>query len=476
MTDPRARIPSIDAVLGTPAGQSLVERFGRPRTLEALRAVVEGVRREVGNEGGEDRLEAPVAAPELYTGRAEARLEAAEVPGLRRVINATGVVLHTNLGRAPLPKEVADAMASAAQGYTNLEFDLDSGARGSRYTHCSNLLREMSGAEDALVVNNAAAALMLAVNTVAQGSPIVVSRGELVEIGGGFRIPEVMERAGAALMAVGSTNRTRVGDYADALREGGATALLKVHRSNFRMTGFTEEVEVEELATLAAEHALPLIHDLGSGLWIDPERLGLPREPRASDSLRAGADVVVVSGDKLLGGPQAGIVLGGAHWVSAMRRNPLCRALRVDKVTLAGLEATLRIYRDPDAACRSVPTLRMLSTSEAELRERAEHFASELHGEGGETNAAFDAVSVPTEGAVGGGTFPEVRLPSFAVAVTGVQSPSRVAARLRAGNPPVVARVEDDRLLFDMRTIAPGEEDELRREVIAALRDVPIGS
>jgi L-seryl-tRNA(Ser) seleniumtransferase len=361
-----------------------------------------------------------------------------ETSSLQPVINATGVVLHTNLGRAPLARRAMVAMGKAARGYTNLEYDLGEGRRGSRYDHCAGLFAELTGAEAALVVNNAAAALTLTLNTVALGRAVAVSRGELVEIGGGFRIPEILERSGARLVEVGSTNRTRASDYEAALDEEKVAAVLKVHRSNFRMSGFTEEASIPELAELTRRAGAPLIHDLGSGLFVDASELGLPEEPRVHQSLAAGADLVVVSGDKLFGGPQAGIVVGRGELVEALRRNPLCRALRVDKVTLAGLEATARLYREPDRALAGIPTLRMLRETDSSLRSRSAELAAGLRAGG-----LAGAKAGPAEGAVGGGTFPEIVLPSWAVRVP-VSDPDQAARALRRGRPPVVGRVEDE--------------------------------
>ena len=460
MSDPRSRIPSIDALLAESAAAALVDRYGRERTVEALRGVVSQVRTDIANDavGAHERT---VEQPDHYLRHAAEALAASDVPSLRRVINATGVVLHTNLGRAPLADVAVEAMKAAAGEYSNLEFDLDAGKRGSRYTHCVSLLTELTGAEDALVVNNAAGALVRALNTVAEGGQgVAVSRGELVEIGGGFRIPEVLERAGARLVEVGSTNRTRGADYAAALSSG-AKAVLKVHRSNFRITGFTEDVGIAELATPSGPAGVPLVHDLGSGLMVDAALLGLPQEPRATESLAAGADVVVVSGDKLLGGPQAGILVGSAEWMARMRKNPLCRALRVDKVGLAGLEATLRLYRDPGRAMKEIPTLRMLSEDAETLQGRATGLVERLAREAPKAKAALSA----THGAVGGGTFPGVELSSWAAALTPENGPDALAARLRDGDPPVVGRIVDDRFFLDVRTVLPGQEDVLVRRV-----------
>jgi L-seryl-tRNA(Ser) seleniumtransferase len=463
VSDPRSAIPSVDSLLASAEFASLLERYPRERVLDAARRSVAEVRSHIARGGAME----DAAAPALYAQGAERLLVAGDVPSLRRVINATGVVLHTNLGRAPLAASAIEAMLAAAGEYTNLEYDLEAGERGSRYVHCVTLLTELTGAEDALVVNNAAAALVLALNTLARGHGVLVSRGELVEIGGGFRIPEILERSGARLLEVGATNRTRLGDYETAMDASEAAVILKVHRSNFRITGFTEEASLAELAGLARARAVPLAHDLGSGLMVDPEALGLKGEPRPHDSLAAGSDVVVFSGDKLLGGPQAGLVLGRKEIVARMRSNPLCRALRVDKVTLAGLEATLRLYRDPAHAIQEIPTLRMLAARPDTLEPRARRVASALQ-EAGVACGVVDAAS-----AVGGGTFPGVELPSCAVELPGVGA-TGLARALRAGDPPVVGRIVDDVLLLDLRTVLPGQEGELIERVARACAPGPV--
>lgn len=454
--DPRRRILGVDALLLSEAFGPLLARFGRDPVTTAVRALVAEVRADAtrATELGE-----ALASEARWAEWVARRLEEQDVPSLRAVVNATGVILHTNLGRAPLAAAARDAMVRAAQGYSNLEFDLAEGRRGSRYVHCAELLEERTGAEAALVVNNAAAALVLALNTVARGRGVVVSRGELVEIGGGFRIPEIMERSGAHLVEVGSTNRTRVDDYAQALAREDVGAVLKVHRSNFRISGFTEEAELEALSGLCREAGVPLLYDLGSGLLADPKALGLPAEPRAPEALAAGADLVVVSGDKLLGGPQAGIVVGRADLVAGLRSNPLCRALRVDKVTLAGLEATLRLYRDPPRALAEIPTLRMLRYTADEVRARAGAVARALEDGG------IEARAVPHGAAVGGGTYPDVEIPSWAVALRPGAGAEALAEALREGAPPVVGRIEDEELLLDLRTVDPAEDETLVRRI-----------
>jgi len=462
MTDPRRALPGVDALLGSSEFQPLLAGHPRVRVLTATREILEGVRREVGK-GGDGLV--PDGAGE-FADRVGDLLELWDRPSLRSVINATGVVLHTNLGRAPLSEAAREAMARAGAGYSNLEFDLEVGERGSRYVHCVDLLREITGAPEALVVNNNAAAVVLALSTFAQGREVMVSRGELVEIGGGFRIPDMLSRSGAILREVGTTNRTRISDYREAAEEGKVSAILKVHQSNFRISGFTEEASIEELGELAREQGLFLFHDLGSGLLADPEALGLPAEPRAPESLRKGAHAVAISGDKLLGGPQAGILLGDREIIGDMRRNPLTRAFRVDKVTLAGLEATLRHYLDPEEALREIPTLRMLSIPPEELEART------LAVAGGLRDLPVEVRVEEGVGVVGGGTYPGVELPGWTlrIRVPGVSS-EELARRLRTGDPPMVGRREDDDLVLDLRTVEPGAEESVVSALGAILGD-----
>jgi L-seryl-tRNA(Ser) seleniumtransferase len=449
MTDPRRRVPGVDRLLATEAFQGLLGRYPRARVLDATRTVLDEIRGEL--DGGV--AEVPPPEDGSYEARVQTILEQKSLPSLRSVINATGVVLHTNLGRAPLSSATREAMAQAGAGYSNLEFDLGRGSRGSRYVHCVELLKEITGAPDALVVNNNAAAVVLALNTVAQGKEVLVSRGELVEIGGGFRIPDMLSRSGGVLREVGTTNRTRIADYREAAESGKAGAILKVHRSNFRISGFTEEASLAELGVLAREMGLFLLHDLGSGLLVLPETLGLPLEPRAMESLAQGTHAVMISGDKLLGGPQAGIILGDEEIIASMKKNPLTRAFRVDKVTLAGLEATLRHYLDPQEALQEIPTLRMLAHDAEGLKERTEVAAETLRKMGMEVDVTEG------EGRVGGGTYPGAALKGW---ILRVRVPGRsaqdLAQALRDGVFPVVGRREDDDLVLDLRTVDPGEE------------------
>jgi L-seryl-tRNA(Ser) seleniumtransferase len=438
----------MEGLLESEAFRGMLETHPRGLVVMHLRSEVDRLRREIGRHSDPAAFPEEVEDPQLYATRVEDRLRVSTTPSLRAVINGTGVILHTNLGRAPLADCALDAMASVAHGYANLEYNLEEGGRGSRYDHCTALLRELTGAGGALVSNNGAAALVLVLRTLAFGRSVLVSRGELVEIGGGFRIPEILESAGAVLVEVGSTNRTRLDDYRTAAGRGELGMILKVHRSNFRITGFTEEASLEDLAALGAELEVPVVHDLGSGLMVDPERLGLPDEPRPTQSLAAGADVVAFSGDKLLGGPQAGIILGKAEWIAQMRKNPMCRAVRVDKTTLAGLEATLRLYRDPETALREIPVLAMLSATPDALRKRAEKLAANLSALG-VTSAAVEMSSV-----VGGGTYPGVELESFGLLVESNEGGADAfAARLRGASVPLVGRVEDGALLIDLRTV-----------------------
>ena len=457
MSDARRLIPSLERLLESDAFAGILEAHPRGLVVQHLRTELDRVRREFS--AGEGSVVEPGALPrdvedaQLYAVGVEERLRVSATPSLRSVINGTGVILHTNLGRAPLADSALDAMASVARGYANLEYDLEAGSRGSRYDHCTDLLRELTGAGGALVSNNGAAALVLALRTMAFGRAVLVSRGELVEIGGGFRIPEILESAGATLSEVGSTNRTRLEDYRAGAAKSDPALILKVHRSNFRITGFTEEASLGELVGLGAELGVPVVHDLGSGLLADPERLGLPREPGPAESLAVGADIVAFSGDKLLGGPQAGILLGKAEWVDQMRKNPWCRAVRVDKTALAGLEATLRLYRDPETALREIPVLAMLSASLEVLRERAEMMAASISG------AGVAAEVIETTSVVGGGTYPGVELESCGVRVDSKEEGADpLAARLRGACVPLVGRVEDGAFWVDLRTVLPWQD------------------
>lgn len=442
-------LPAVDAVLREPAAGALVERHGRAAVAAAVRETLGRLREEILTGGG------PQVTGESVAERAARLLEGR---GLRRVVNATGVVLHTNLGRSVLSERAVEAVTDAATHYTNLEYDLLSGSRGSRYAHSVPLLREITGAEDALVVNNCAAATLLALSAVVGGSAgdepeVIVSRGQLIEIGGGFRIPEVLELSGARLREVGTTNRTRLADYEKAINEN-TRAILWVHPSNFETVGFTESVGVVELASLGP----PVVADVGSGAL-----LSLSDEPRVGNAVRDGASLVIFSGDKLLGGPQAGITVGDTRWVEAMRRHPLARAVRADKLCLAALEETLRSYLEGTAP-EELPTLKMLHAPAAEVEERARSLAAEI-------GAAVPDLPVEVVHSVarsGGGTLPTYEIPSRAVRLGG--DAGWLADRLREADPPVVGRVSEGGLWLDVRTLLPGDEAAVVAAVAGAYR------
>ncbi|HUF30265.1 MAG TPA: L-seryl-tRNA(Sec) selenium transferase [Gemmatimonadaceae bacterium] len=452
MSDHRRAIPSVGALLESEAMRPLLDRAPRPLVTDALRELLAAARE------APDDFPASLAE---WADRVGSLVEARRQPSLRPVLNATGVVLHTNLGRASLPRPALAAVHDTASGYSTLEYDLLRGERGSRSVHCASLLVELTGAEDALVVNNGAAALLLALDTFARGRDAVISRGELIEIGGSFRVPDIMASSGARLREVGTTNRTHLEDYRGAVTPT-TGAIVKVHRSNFAMRGFVAEVDARTLARLSKEGGVPLVHDLGSGLFISLDAIGLSGEPVAADAVRDGATVITMSGDKLLGGPQAGIVLGSREAVARMRANPLARALRVDKMTLAALEATLDLYREPARAMREIPALAMLATSVATLGARADAMVEYL------SSAGVQARRVHTEAQVGGGAFPDQSIASVGVELAG--DAEGIAASLRAGDPPVVGRKRDGVLLLDLRTVPETEDERLARAVLAAMR------
>ena len=435
--DARARLPSVDRLLAEPAIQALIEAHGRPLTLEALRAALDARRAD------------PEAKGDLLAD-ASARLARLAQPSQRRVFNLTGTVLHTNLGRALLPEEAIEAAASAMRDPSNLEYDLATGKRGERDVHVVSWLMRFSGAEAATVVNNNAAAVLLVLNTLAKGKEAVVSRGELVEIGGAFRIPDVMARAGTRLVEVGTTNRTHLKDYEAAI--GGKTALLmKVHTSNYRIDGFTAAVAARDLAPLARSRGLPLIEDLGSGTLIDLKPLGLPHEPTVAESVAAGADLVTFSGDKLLGGPQAGMIVGRADLIQRINRNPLKRALRLDKMRLAALEAVLRLYADPERLRTRLPTVRHLARTKTEIEATAMRLlpavAKALTG-----RAAVDAVACSSQ--IGSGAMPVENLPSAGLRLTPAEGGAdRLAKYLRGLPIPIVGRIADGAVILDLRCL-----------------------
>ncbi len=444
-------LPAVDALLRSARARELIGDYGRAPTLEAIRAALAEARRRI-MEGH------PRPSDDELLIRATAIVRARSSPTLRAVINATGVVLHTNLGRAPLCADALKAMHSVGAGYSNLEYDLAAGRRGSRYVHAEELLCQLTGAESALVVNNNAGAVLLALSALARDREVIISRGQLVEIGGGFRIPDVMRQSGARLVEVGTTNRTHPYDYERAI--GPDTAMLMIaHQSNFRISGFTSAVSVGELVKLGRAHGLMVYEDLGSGTLLPTEKYGLIHEPTVQEVVKAGADLVSFSGDKLLGGPQAGILVGRAAVISRLRTFPLTRALRVDKTTLAGLQATLLHYLKGDAE-ETLPVWRMLATPPEAIRRRARRWARQLHA------AGIQARVVEGRSAPGGGSLPGETLPTWLVAIV-TDEPDKLAVRLRASEPPVIARIEDDLLCLDPRTVLPGQDDALLRSLLS---------
>lgn len=450
------QLPSVDEVLRDGRVAAMLEDHPRSVVLEAVRLVVAEERKEILSgsvKAGQDLKK------EEYLNRvvekSAAAVERSAWPNLRRVINATGVVLHTNLGRALLSRRAGEAVSTVAANYSNLELDLETGRRGSRYAALETLLTSLTGAEDALVVNNNAAAVLLALSTAARGREVIVSRGQLVEIGGSFRIPEVMAQSGAKLVEVGATNKTHPDDYRKAICDETAM-LLHVHTSNYRIIGFTRETTVSELVEIGREYKLPVMSDLGSGFLLDLSRFGLPAEPTVQEVLGAGPDIVTFSGDKLLGGPQAGIIVGRRNYIEKMKKNPLTRAVRVDKMTVAALEATLREYQDEEKAIKEIPTLRMLTIGLETLEQRALDLESLLKSVLNETIAVFTVEKGIS--AVGGGAMPAADLPTAVVAVRPQNiSAGELQAALRRGEPAVMGRVQEDRLVLDLRTIGDSE-------------------
>lgn len=446
--DPRRALPSVEALLQHDALRTARESLAHTVVVGAIRATLESARAGV-------RRGEPAPAADRLAESAAARAIADSRPTLRRVLNATGVLLHTNLGRAPLAEAARRAVADVAAGYCSLEYDLVAGQRGERGTGVERWITRLTGAEAACVVNNGAAAILVTLSALAAGRKVAVSRGELVEIGGSFRVPEIMERSGASLVEVGATNRTHLRDYERVLdKHRDLGAILRVHPSNFRVQGFTARPELRDLAALARKRRVPLIEDLGSGALVDLSAFGLEREPTVGDSLAAGADVVTFSGDKLLGGPQAGFIAGRRKWIAAIRRDPFARAMRVDKLTLAALEATLALYADPSRARAEVPALAMLAATPAALAERAQRLSQELTGR----LPALAVRIVEANGEVGGGALPLEKLRGPVVEVTHARhSAAQLEALARAADPPVIGTVRTARFRLDVRTLRETE-------------------
>lgn len=451
MSDRRRSLPAVDRLLSLPEVQELARVVPRNLVVAAARDAIQAAR---GSRQG---------PPDNWVEEIVERVAARSAASLFPVLNATGVVLHTNLGRAPLATSALAALHAVGGGYSNLELDVVTGARGNRLDHGAPILAELAGAEDALVVNNAAAALVLALDATARGREVIISRGELVEIGGSFRIPDILEKSGAVLREVGTTNRTHLADYERAIGDR-TGAILSVHRSNFSMTGFVTSPAPDDLARLARDRSVPFLFDVGSGLMLDLSPYGLTGEPLVSHAVRA-ADLVVWSGDKLLGGPQAGCAAGRRALIRAMRLSPLARALRADKLTLAALEATLALYRDPARALAEVPVLRMLTLSDAELARRARDLASLM-------SPALCPRCAPGQSAVGGGAFPESPLPTTLVLLDpGSLGAAALALKLRLGAPSVLARVEHGQVVLDPRTLPAERFGDVAGAVAHALED-----
>ncbi|MCS7207242.1 MAG: L-seryl-tRNA(Sec) selenium transferase [Dehalococcoidia bacterium] len=454
MSEALRSLPSVDRLMGHPFVQALVAQYQREAVVGLVRLVVEEARKGIGQGQPPPPLD---TLAERVASLAEQRWRV----GPRPVINATGVILHTNLGRAPLSPEAIQAMHDVARGYSDLEMDIEEGERGSRQEHVRHLLCTLTGAEDALVVNNNASAVLLGLAAVAPGKEVIVSRSEAVEIGGGFRIPAVLRQSGATLVEVGTTNRTYLSDYESALTPATA-ALLRVHRSNFRLLGFVHEPSLEELVALGQARGIPVLHDLGSGCLLPTEAFGLAHEPMPQESIRAGADLVFFSGDKLLGGPQAGLVVGKKQWVRLLARHPLARAVRIDKVSLAGLSATLLHYLKGEAVQR-IPIWQMVARPLQSLEEQAHAWQK-----------AFGAAAQVCRGesTLGGGSLPGETLPTWLVALSAEAIPGgaqELARRLRHQRPPVIARIQNERVVLDPRTVLPDEEEALVRAVRTVL-------
>ncbi len=452
------QLPKIDEIILLLEQQGIFERAPREIVVNAIRSTVDGMREAIlrNRKGGRGsvppRLE---QVAEVVT----RKVEDLHRPSLRRVINATGIVLHTNLGRAPLSEEALDRVMEVSRGYSNLEYDLQKGNRGLRYDHVAKILCDLTGAEDALVVNNNAAAVLLVLNSLAAGKEAVVSRGELIEIGGEFRIPDVMEKSGAILREVGTTNRTHLSDYEKAIGDN-TGLLLKVHTSNFLIMGFTEEVQLSDLVSLGRKRSIPVMSDLGSGCFIDTGKFGLEKEPTVQETLRTGVDVITFSGDKLLGGPQAGIILGRREILGQVKKNPLNRALRIDKMTLAALEATMRLYLRPEEALAKIRGLRGLTEPVEEVERRAKKLLRILK------KVKIDGLTLSLKkgsSMAGGGSLPTQEIPTVLLSLRSSKlSANALEERLRRFDTPIIARIAEEEVLFDLRTIAPDEFDIVR--------------
>lgn len=453
-------IPPVNEILDNPAVGELTAKYGRSRVVENINKLLKEYRTSINPSEPVSRQQ--IAA--YIANRLMLIMQEKQAVGLRKVINATGVVLHTNLGRAPLPEEALVHMKEVAQGYSNLEFDLEAGTRGSRHSHIGELISEITGAESAMIVNNNAAAVFLCLNTLAMGREVIISRGQQVEIGGSFRIPDIITRSGAKMIEVGTTNKTRLSDYENAITSD-TEVLLKVHTSNYRVTGFTAEVEIAEMASLGKQKDITVMEDLGSGSLLELTAIGLPYEPTVQDSIRNGADLVTFSGDKLLGGPQAGIIAGKKALIDRIKKNPLTRMVRCDKSTIAATAAVLSLYLNPEKAVEHIPVLRMMAMKEVELLSSANELHSMIKEVLGDRYPT-EIVDEPDE--VGGGSLPGVTLPGRAVALL-VQAgeANEIQAKLRKTQTPIICRINRDRILFSVRTLEKNDYP----AVVRALQD-----
>jgi L-seryl-tRNA(Ser) seleniumtransferase len=456
-----SNLPSVDEILKSKQGMEWLSTYPRRYVLQAIRETIDLRRKEI--------IEGLLVdlSEEVMIADVENIIEKLSSYSLRPLINATGVVIHTNLGRSILSERALENIRRVSGSYSNLEYDIEEGKRGKRYSHIKRILREITGAEDALIVNNNAAAVMLCLSTLAKDREVIVSRGELVEIGGSFRMPQVMEASGAVLCEVGTTNKTHLYDYENAINED-TSLILKVHRSNYKITGFAEEVPMEDLVSLGIRHQIPVMFDLGSGCLIDLKPFGIYTEPVVKDIVKTGVDITTFSGDKLLGGPQGGVIVGKREYIEKIQKNPITRAMRIDKLTLSGFEATLMEYIDEEKAIENIPTLRMLLQKPEEISNRANKIAKRLTKEIKNVHINVMADSSRT----GGGSLPEVDLPTYVVSIKSDKvSVNEFEERLRKGNPPIIARIKEDSLIIDARTVRDGDLKGIMEGIRSALSE-----
>ncbi len=455
-------LPSVDEILKGGQGMEWLNTYPRRYVLQAVREAIDLRRKEIIDGFTSDLSEERMMSDIGHI------IEKLSSFSLKPLINATGVVIHTNLGRSTLSERVLENIRRVSESYSNLEYDIEKGKRGKRYTHIKRILREVTGAEDALIINNNAAAVLLCLNTLSRGKEVIVSRGELVEIGGSFRMPDVMTASGAILREVGTTNKTHLYDYESAINEN-TSLILKIHKSNYRIVGFADEVSIEDLAKLGSKHKIPVMFDLGSGCLIDLRPFGIHDEPSVKEIVKTGVDLTTFSGDKLLGGPQGGVIVGKKEYIERIQKNPMTRAMRIDKLTLAGFEATLMEYIDEEKVVENIPTLRMLLQKPDEIKGRAKRIARRLKTE--IRDAHITVISDASR--AGGGSLPEVDLPTYAVSLkTDVVSVNELEERLRKGIPPVIARIKGDSLIVDARTVMDKDIDILVKRIKSALSEV----